>query len=108
MAKATTVATRKKQLETRLDELNVRLYGIEKTLDQLAPADVEDRASEREEDEVLERLGNAGLKEIEMINAALERIKEGIFGECAKCGETISGRRLDLLPYTPLCRNCAV
>ncbi|HBN32503.1 MAG TPA: dimethylmenaquinone methyltransferase, partial [Rhodobacteraceae bacterium] len=22
-------------------------------------------------------------------------------------GEAISGQRLDLLPYTPLCRNCA-
>ena len=71
------------------------------------PADVEDRATEREEDEVLEGLGTAGLKEIEMIEAALARIKDSVYGECTKCGEAISGQRLDLLPYTPLCRNCA-
>jgi hypothetical protein len=59
MANTTSVAIRKKQLETRLNELNVRLHGIEKTLDKLPPADVEDRATEREEDEVLEGLGTA-------------------------------------------------
>ncbi|HBN30618.1 MAG: TraR/DksA C4-type zinc finger protein [Rhodobacterales bacterium] len=107
MANTTSVAIRKKQLETRLNELNVRLHGIEKTLDKLPPADVEDRATEREEDEVLEGLGTAGLKEIEMIEAALARIKDSVYGECTKCGEAISGQRLDLLPYTPLCRNCA-
>ena len=103
----TTIKTRQAQLQTRLDELNSRLHGIEKTLDTPAPADDEDRATEREEDEVLEQLGNAGLQEIQMIEAALKRVSEGSYGDCAKCGETIADERLDLLPYTPLCRNCA-
>jgi len=103
----TTIKTRQTQLQTRLDELNSRLHGIEKTLDSPAPADDEDRATEREEDEVLERLGNAGLQEIQMIEAALARIDNGTYGDCAKCGDMIAAERLDLLPHAPLCRHCA-
>lgn len=103
----TSIQTRKAQLETRLEELNTRLHGIEDTLDEEPSQDVEDRASEREDDEVLESLGNSGLKEIQMIEAALGRIEDGSYGDCAKCGEEILQERLDLLPYAPLCRNCA-
>ncbi|NOX74941.1 MAG: TraR/DksA family transcriptional regulator [Alphaproteobacteria bacterium] len=101
------IETRKKQLETRLAELNRRLHGIETSLDTEPNPDVEDRASEREDDEVLESLGNSGLLEIQMIGAALGRIVDGVYGECVKCGDTIAEERLDLLPYAPLCRDCA-
>lgn len=103
----TSIDTRKAQLEARKQELQDRLQGIEATLDAPAPHDDEDRATEREEDEVLERLGTTGLKEIQMIDAALGRIADGSYGECTKCGEDISQERLDLLPYTPMCRHCA-
>lgn len=103
----TSVETRKAQLEARLVELDTKMHEIEDTLDAPAPHDDEDRASEREEDEVLEQLGNSGLKEIQMIKAALKRVEDGVYGECAKCGEDISEARLDLVPYAPLCRNCA-
>lgn len=103
----TSIQTRKKQLETRLTELNARLHGIEGVLDEEPSHDAEDRASEREDDEVLESLGNSGLKEIQMIEAALGRIDDGSYGDCAKCGEEILPERLDLLPYAPLCRKCA-
>ncbi|MBZ0129012.1 MAG: TraR/DksA family transcriptional regulator [Rhodobacteraceae bacterium] len=102
-----TIETRKAQLEARLAELQDNLLEIEDALDDEPNPDVEDRASERESDEVLEGLGNMGLREIQMIRAALERVAEGTYGECAKCGEEISQERLDLLPHTPLCRNCA-
>ena len=104
----TSLQTRKAQLETRLDELNARLHEIEDVLDDPAPADAEDRASEREDDEVLEDLGNKGLQEIQMIRAALDRIENGSYGDCVKCGDPISEERLDLLPYTPFCRDCAL
>ena len=103
----TTVAERKEQLLARKQELQEKLQEIENLLDQPAPADDEERALEREDDEVLERLGQSGLHEIQMIDAALGRVEEGTYGECAKCGEDIAEERLDLLPYTPLCRHCA-
>ena len=101
-------ATRyKKVLMSRLKELDTRLHDIEHELDEPQNADDEERATEREGDEVLEQLGNAGLLEIEQIQAALARIRSGTFGECAKCSEEISDERLDVLPQTPFCRNCA-
>jgi DnaK suppressor protein len=44
----------------------------------------------------------------EEINAALARIEEGAFGACEACGKAISAQRLQAVPYTRFCRNCAV
>lgn len=100
--------TKQKQiLETRLKELDESLHKIEDKLDEPHSKDFEDFATETEDTEVMESLGNAGLKEIEMINAALKRIEDGIYGECQKCGEDILPERLEVVPFTPLCRNCA-
>ena len=101
------VETYKKKLLTRQAELNERLSDIEHDLDAPANPDVEERATEREGDEVLESLGNQGLVELKRIDAALGRVEAGTYGVCVKCGEDISTERLDLLPATPFCRNCA-
>ncbi len=99
---------RKKALEKRLSELDGRLHQIEADLDHGESKDWEDAAVEREDDEVLEGMGEAGLHEIEMIQAALGRIEDGTYGDCVKCGEAISQERLNTLPATPFCRRCAV
>ncbi len=98
---------RKKQLTDRLQALNTRLHGIEDVLETEPTRDFEDYATEHEGDEVLESLGQAGLDEIRMIQAALERIEEGEYGICQRCGADIQPERLDVLPYTPICRTCA-
>lgn len=103
----TNFEARKKQLETRLSELQGRLHRIEDHLEQTPNPDWEDRAQESEMDEVLEDLGQAGVREVQMIGAALKRIEDGSYGECIRCGEAISEERLDVLPHTPLCKKCA-
>ncbi len=103
----TPIEVRKDQLEKRLAELNARLNRIEQELDQPVSAQFGEQAIEREEDEVLEDLGQAGLQEMRMIEAALRRIAKGTYGTCVKCGDDISEERLNVLPHTPLCRNCA-
>ncbi len=95
------------RLRDRLRDLNVRLSGVEAELDQPADADSEERASEREGDEVLESLGNAGLLEIRMIQAALGRVADCTFGECVACGEPISEERLNAVPHAARCKRCA-
>lgn len=80
---------------------------IETDLDQTPPKDWEDRASERQGDEVLEALGNSELLELRRIDAALDRVKAGTYGECVKCGEEISAARLAAVPDTPFCNTCA-
>jgi RNA polymerase-binding transcription factor DksA len=103
----TPIEVRKDQLEKRLAELNARLNRIERDLDQPVSAQFGEQAIEREEDEVLEDLGQAGKQEMRMIEAALGRIAKGTYGTCVKCGDDISDERLNVLPHTPLCRNCA-
>jgi RNA polymerase-binding transcription factor DksA len=104
----TTVAEREKILRARLGELERRLQGIEAELDSHVSPDWEELATEREEDEVLEGMGQSGLREIEKIRAALARIADGSYGACVRCGSDIAEERLDILPATPFCRNCAV
>lgn len=103
----TSLQMRKAQLEARLADLQGRMAGIEAELDSHEAKDWEDLAVEREGDEVLEGIGLSAQQESRMIQAALQRIDEGDYGTCAKCGAEIAPARLDALPFTPFCRNCA-
>jgi RNA polymerase-binding transcription factor DksA len=101
------VETRKAQLEARLAELSARLQRIDEELDQPVSDSFSEQAVEREEEEVLEDLGAAGLREVRMIEAALDRIESGSYGVCVRCGDPIGDARLDVVPHTPFCRDCA-
>lgn len=70
-------------------------------------ADWSEQASERENDEVLESLGNSSEQELEMIKFALLRIENGNYFHCDHCGADIPPARLELLPFTAHCVNCA-
>lgn len=93
-------------LRNRQRELFARLHKIEGDLDTPVNPDTQERATEREGDEVLEGIGQAGLSEIKAIEAALERISAGTFGTCVRCGEEISEERLKVVPHAALCQNC--
>jgi RNA polymerase-binding protein DksA len=41
------------------------------------------------------------------VEEALERIADKTYGNCAECGTAIPVARLDALPYTKLCVECA-
>ncbi|MCB2127548.1 MAG: TraR/DksA family transcriptional regulator [Rhodobacteraceae bacterium] len=100
-------AKRKSELRAREADLLQRIAGIGAELESHMSKDWEDMATERETDEVLEDLGQSAQAELRMIEAALQRITEDEYGFCVKCGERISEGRLDLLPATPFCQNCA-
>jgi RNA polymerase-binding transcription factor DksA len=95
------------RLEARRAELTDELLDIEDRLDDEPSKDWEDRASERQGDEVLESLGTRDVSEIRQIDAALARIADGTYGECMTCGGKISAQRLDAVPATPFCKTCA-
>ncbi len=44
---------------------------------------------------------------LELVNEALERLNHGKYGRCVECGEPISKPRLQALPYTRHCIQCA-
>jgi RNA polymerase-binding transcription factor DksA len=103
----TAIETRKAQLEARLAELAARIARIEGELEEPVSERFSEQATEREDDEVREDLGAAGAREVRMIEAALDRIANGSYGTCARCGDPIGEERLDALPATPLCADCA-
>jgi DnaK suppressor protein len=44
---------------------------------------------------------------LDRIEAALERIEDGTYGECEECGAKIPKTRLNAIPYASMCVKCA-
>lgn len=96
----------KARLVARKAELESRLVRIEGELEEPADQDADERAAERQDDEVLQAMGGAGLSELRAIDVALERIAHGRYGTCARCGEEIAEARLEAVPHAALCQSC--
>jgi DnaK suppressor protein len=97
-------------LAAMLDELNLRLARITNNVKHSEvplEKDFAEQATQNENDEVMDYLGNAARTEIEMIKQAIVRIDNGQYGICQVCGEPISKERLEALPYSNMCINCA-
>lgn len=98
----------KRKLIALKDEITQRINAIEKDIrHEGMTSDWTEQATERENDEVLESLGNASEKELLMINNALKRIETGDYFYCSSCGDEIPTARLESLPFTTHCVNCA-
>ena len=98
----------KKMLIALKDDDTQRVNAIDKDIrhEELS-SNWTEQATERENDEVLESLGNAAEQELIMIDSALKRIDSGDYFSCSICGEDIPPARLELLPFTTHCVNCA-
>lgn len=46
-------------------------------------------------------------KRIEDLSDAIDRAEAGLYGKCERCGGAIAGGRLEALPFTTLCIDCA-
>lgn len=51
--------------------------------------------------------GQRRATQLREIDAALQRINDGNYGECERCEEPINPRRLDADPTARLCIDCA-
>ena len=98
---------RKAALEAKLADLEARLAGVTKDITKTLSSDFADQATERENDDVLEEIGKETQLSIQQLKAALRRIEDNSYGTCASCGEEIAAPRLDAIPETTLCVNCA-
>lgn len=98
----------KQQLLQRKAELTNRIDAIDKDIKhEDITSNWTEQATERENDEVLESLGVASEDELLKINNALKRIESGDYFTCSVCGKEIPAERLDLLPFSTTCVNCA-
>lgn len=105
-----TPAAARKSLLARRDELLASIAKLDEQIRETTPADAEDAedmAQDRQGDEVLTALGEHDAAELRRIDAALARIEAGDYGDCVQCGSKIAEKRLELLPDTPFCANCA-
>jgi DnaK suppressor protein len=92
-----------RELKRRLSELRTHLVKIGRELHKKLPADSEDQAIELENQEALEVIEKTETTEIREIEAALERISQGAYATCARCGAPIDPRRLKALPSALAC-----
>lgn len=56
---------------------------------------------------LLSRLRDTDLRAIGQVLEALQRLADGTYGTCTSCGEPIEELRLEVLPATGLCFDCA-
>ncbi len=92
-------------LESQRDVLSKRVHNrnaiaVENT------ADTMDEVRLAEERELATRLLERDFADIRLVEAALTRIKNGAYGLCLRCDETISVNRLRVMPHAAYCVNC--
>jgi len=97
----------RKQLEARRVELNERVDKIKADITRGLEADSKEQATQLENSEVLDALGNEGVVELQKVSIALQRMDEGTYGSCMSCGTEIDVRRLNARPYSSRCIGCA-
>ena len=89
-------------LAERLEKIEVSKFRKEPL-----NADSSEQAQEVVNHEVVDALDDLEGAELSRIDHALERIKNGSFGNCLNCGEEISLPRLEAIPFAQKCMNCA-
>jgi DnaK suppressor protein len=81
-------------------EMSSRERDLEATQD---PADMAANAYTKE---LLISMSANDRRLLELIDEALVRVEKGEFGECVNCGEPVSERRLDAVPWARYCLKC--
>ena len=70
-----------------------------------APTHLADNATEAIDTEITLMHNSEDM--LRAIDEALARLDEGTFGLCERCQRPIATERLEAIPYTPHCINCA-
>lgn len=96
-----------------LEEMRALLDDAGKTVSEMTAdttnfPDPNDRATQESDRNFELRIRDRERKLINKIKDALERIDDGTFGVCDKCGEDISEGRLKARPVTTLCIDCKI
>ena len=105
--KETELAAMRDRLQKRLSQLTERAGKIESDLRKPQNPDWAERATELENDEVLETLDTSTLDEAKQIQDALDRVNAGTYGVCLGCGKPVDDKRLEAVPHAATCINCA-
>ncbi|MFQ5897664.1 MAG: TraR/DksA family transcriptional regulator [Candidatus Methylomirabilia bacterium] len=80
------------------------LYGKGQEDDSIK--DLGDQAATAYTREFLFELGNGDRRLLKDVTSALQKIEQGSFGSCERCGAPISDKRLEALPFARYCIGC--
>jgi DnaK suppressor protein len=101
----------RKMLLRRREALSIAQRGMSTELDALKAADrdpeYEETAQVAQAEYTLSTIHDSHQREIEQVDAALERLDQGSYGLCADCELDIPFDRLMAVPYSVRCADCA-
>ncbi len=95
--------TRRSELRKRL---GMELADLGHTEQFSAVGDSADAAFDSAGEELSCQLAELEAKELQQIERALKRLKQGVYGQCESCSRKIPAARLNALPYSTLCIKC--
>src|SRR5436305_13171410 len=99
----------RKRLESRQQDLRRMVTRTEqdgRAADEDTAQDIADRAASSYNKEFLFHQSNNERQTLQMVEGALDRIRQGTFGECISCGKEINPKRLEAVPWTRHCIEC--
>jgi RNA polymerase-binding protein DksA len=92
--------------EQILKQLALENSEFQELVEDMKPKDLVDIASDDIDRRILESLGSAEMRRLQMIESALGRLRDGHYGVCMSCGKKIPKERLEAIPYSVLCIDC--
>jgi RNA polymerase-binding transcription factor DksA len=95
------------RLRLRLTELTGEIETVEAQRRTPLDADFAEQARQLAGQDALSGIEDAKMHEANEVRAALNRIKDGGYGLCSKCGDAINPARLEALPTAITCIKCA-
>ncbi len=99
----------KKRLLTKQAELLRLVTKSEqdgREADEEATQDIADKAANSYTKEFLFHQSDENRRVLQLVNEALERIKNGGYGLCVACHEDVQQKRLDAVPWARHCIEC--
>jgi len=98
----------KRLLEARIAEAERTITDSEQEIRATSTrqADTADQAAAEYERQALAHKASVGRQTLRNLTQALERIRQGTFGECAECGNEIEAKRLEAIPWVRYCLKC--
>jgi DnaK suppressor protein len=99
-------AIKKRLVEQKKELLVGALEALNELPGQTVFPDLGDQATAEIDRNFMLRLKGRERKLLKKIDEAIERIEQGVFGICDKCGLEINIRRLEARPVTTMCIEC--
>ena len=97
----------KQSLLKKRDELESRIGKIKKDYANPLSQNSSEQAVELENSEVLAVIQREATDELTQINRTLQLIDKDAYGICIVCEMPIPAKRLEVLPHTNYCIDCA-